>query len=227
MSNSVRRFNQMEAAGLIRLGLPWETQAELRFPYDFKSLSTTTAVAGTGLSEQIVDAHGYGDPVLDVTKQLMTERDYFPSLFVSGLVEPNAGQTDKGIPLGMGFDQFRVGLIATKRQDPLVFTAGFTYQTALQHKGIVPGDQYTPSVGLLFAVSPETSLQFSQQLTWARPIERNHITIPGSNQLSGAFNVGLLSILGPGLVLNLGAAIGETPDAPNLTLQVSFPIKLN
>jgi hypothetical protein len=157
----------------------------------------------------------------------MTEREWFPSLFLSGVWDSNTGQTAKGVALGTGFDELKVGLLATKRQDPLVYTAGFSYQTTLDNHGISPGDVYTPSVGLLFAVSPETSLQFSQQLSFARPLRINHQLIPGSEQFSGVFNVGLLTILGPGLVLNLNAGIGETPDAPNLTLQLAIPIRLN
>lgn len=227
VTQSVQRFTQLEAAGLLRLGLPWDSQAELRFPYDYKSNSTTNAVGGTGITEHITDAHGTGDPSLSLTKQLMIEKEWLPSLFVSGLAQPNFSMNDKGIPLGTGFDEFKLSMVATKRQDPLVFTGGFTYQTALENKGVLPGDQYTPSIGLLFAVSPETSLQFSQQLTFVRPLQRNHLTVPGSDQVQGIFNAGVLSILGRGFVANLTAGIGETADAPALTLAVSFPIRLN
>ncbi len=227
ITENVVRTTQLEASALLRVGLPWDAQAEIRLPYDYKSLSTTARVGGLGLTEQTRDGTGFGDLSLALTKQLMTEKEWLPSLFVSGVWDSNTGQTVKGVALGTGFDEFKVGLLATKRQDPLVYTAGFSYQTSLDNHGISPGDVFTPSVGLLFAVSPETSLQFSQQLSFARPLRINHQQIAGSDQLSGIFNVGLLTILGPGLVLNFNAGIGETPDAPNLTLQVSMPIRLN
>jgi hypothetical protein len=36
-----------------------------------------------------------------------------------------------------------------------------------------------------------------------------------------------LSILGRGRVVNLSVGIGETPDSPNVTVQLAFPIRLN
>jgi hypothetical protein len=223
----LQRFTELQASGLFRLGLPYDSQFELSYPLAYKSLSNTTQILGTGISQHVTDAFGTGDPTFALTKQVMQEGEWLPNLFVSGLVEPNWGMTNKGVPLGMGFDEFKLGFVATKRQDPLVFTAGFSYQTALENKGISPGDQYTPSAGFLFAVSPQTSLQFSQQVTFVNAIQRNNVKIPGSNQVQGIFNVGLLSILAPNLVVNLSAGIGETPDAPDLTVMLSFPIKLN
>lgn len=226
-SGSLRRFTSVQASGLFRLGLPYDSQFEFSYPFAYKSLSNTTEILGTGISQRVTDAAGAGDPTFALTKQVMQEGEWLPNLFVSGLVEPNWGMTNKGIPLGAGFDEFKLGFVATKRQDPLVFTAGLSYQTALANNGVSPGDQYTPSAGFLFAVSPQTSLQFSQQVTFVNATQRNNQKIPGSNQVQGVFNVGLLSILAPNLVVNLSAGIGETPDAPDLTLMLSFPIKLN
>jgi hypothetical protein len=36
-----------------------------------------------------------------------------------------------------------------------------------------------------------------------------------------------LSILAPGVVVQFLTQVGETPDAPALTLQLAFPINLN
>jgi hypothetical protein len=226
VTENAARSTQVEAAALLRLGLPWDSQAQVRIPYDYKNLSNVDRVVGTGISDKSIDATGLGSVSLTFTKQLLTEKEWLPNLFASGAWQ-SAGQTQKGIPLGMGFDDFQVGLVATKRQDPIVFTAGFTYQTSLENKGVLPGDEFTPSVGLVLGVSPETSLQFSQQVSFVNSVRRNNQVIPGSNQVSGIFNVGLLSILGPGLVLNLNAGIGETADAPDLTVQLSIPIRLN
>jgi hypothetical protein len=114
-----------------------------------------------------------------------------------------------------------------KRQDPLVFTAGFSYQNDFVKNGLVPGNQFSPTVGMIFAVSPETSLQFNQQLTFVQNYKLRGAILPGSGQLEGIFQAGVLSILAPGLVANLTVAVGETPDAPNLTIVLSFPITFN
>ncbi len=227
VTGNVIRQNTLQANGLVRVGLPWDFQAEFSVPYGYKSLTNTSRVLTTGLLQQGKNAVGFGDPTFTLTKQLMTESEWLPNLFVSGTYESDLGQFSRGLALGAGFNEFRVGLLATKRQDPLVFTAGFTYQRTLEHLGVTAGDQFIPSVGLLFAVSPETSLQLSQQVAFADPIKRFGQKIPGSDQVQGIFSVGLLSILRPGLVVNLTASIGETPDAPNLTFQFAVPIRLN
>ena len=227
VTGNVIRQTTLQAGGLVRVGLPWDFQAEFSVPYDYKSLTNTSRILTTGLIQQGKNAVGFGDPTFTLTKQLMTESEWLPNLFVSGTYESDLGQFSRGLALGAGFNEFRVGLIATKRQDPLVFTAGFTYQRTLEHLGVTAGDQFIPSVGLIFAVSPETSLQLSQQVAFADPIKRFGQKIPGSDQVQGIFSVGLLSILRPGLVVNLTASIGETPDAPNLTFQFAVPIRLN
>jgi hypothetical protein len=227
VTEDVLRSTSLQAGGLARVGLPWDAQVEVGAPYAYKNLTTASRALGAGLSEQSTDAVGFGDPVLTLTKQLMKESEWWPSLFASGTWNADLGQGEKGIPLGAGFHEFAAGLVATKRQDPLVFTAGFSYLTALEHNLATPGDQFTPSVGMLLAVSPETSLRAAQQLTFANKLKFNGRLIPGSQQISGVFTFGVLSILAPGLVVDLSAAVGETPDAPNLTIRLGLPIRLN
>jgi hypothetical protein len=168
-----------------------------------------------------------GDPTFSLTKQVLNEGEWRPGLFLNATWDSNFGQTHKGIPLGSGFNEFRAGLTAVKRQDPLVFTAGFTYQTTMEHNNVEPGDQYIPAVGVLLALSPETSLRFAQQVGFIRQGSINGVPVPGSEQTSGIFTVGLLSILARGVVLDLSASVGETPDAPDLNLRLAFPVRLN
>jgi hypothetical protein len=202
-------------------------QAEIGLPYDYKHFSTASRVLGSNLSERTISANGYGDPIFTLTKQVFSEGEWRPGVFLNGTWDSDFGQTKNGISLGSGFNEFRVGTTAVKRQDPLVFTAGFTYQTALENNGVTPGDQYIPSVGMLFAVSPETSLRFAQQIGFIQPIKVGGIAVQGSDQTQGIFTVGLLSILARGVVLDFSASIGETPDAPDLSFRLAFPIRLN
>jgi hypothetical protein len=233
-SDNVTRSNQLAASALFRAGLPWDSQVEVGIPYDYKRFSTATSVLGSGLGEQTTQANGFGDPTLTLTKQVLQEGEWRPSLFASATWESYFGQGEHGIPLGNGvlgtnfnFNEFRASMTAVKRQDPLVFTAGFTYQTALENGGITPGDQFTPALGMLFAVSPETSLQFSQQVTFAKPTSVGNRSIPGSEETSGILSLGVLSILARGLSVQFTAGVGETRDAPDLTLLLAFPIRLN
>jgi hypothetical protein len=227
VTEDVLRSTTLQAGALARVGLPWDSQIEVGAPYAYKNLTTASRVLGSGLTEHSTDAVGVGDPTLTFTKQIMKEREWWPSLFASGTWNADLGQTQNRIPLGTGFHEFAAGLAATKRQDPLVFTAGFSYLTALEHNMTTPGDQSTSSVGMLFAVSPETSLRVAQQLTFANKIKFNDRLVPGSQQISGALTFGVLSILAPGLVVDVSAALGETPAAPDLTIRLAVPIRLN
>ena len=226
-TEDVSRSNQVEGAATLRLGLPWTSQLEIGVPYDYKGDSTTVRALGAGISTQTSDAYGLGDPTITLTKQIAHEAEWRPNLFWSVGWDSNFGQTKRGISLGTGFNELRTSVLATKRQDPLVFTSGFQYAKSLEHNNVEPGDQYTPSIGMLFAVSPETSLRVASQLTFANSTKQNGADIPGSNQLVGVFEFGVLSILGPGLVLDLTADAGLTPDAPDFSFKVSFPIRFS
>lgn len=227
ITQDVVRSTQVEAGTLLRVGLPLGFQAEVGVPYEYKRVSTASRAQGAGFADQTTDEVGFGDPTLTLTKQLLLERGGLPGLFLSGTWDTNYGQTVNGVALGSGFNEFRASVTAVKRQDPLVFTAGLTYQTALKNRNIQPGDQYTPALGMLFAVSPETSLRFAQQVSFVRGAQLNGSVVPGSDQVSATFTFGLLSILARGLTLDLSANIGETPDAPDFSVRLAFPIRLN
>jgi len=227
ITNNLIRSTQLQQGNLFRIGLPWDFQAQVGLPFAYKSVSNASRVLTSGLAETSVSASGVGDPTFTLTHQVLQESDVVPGLFVNATYNMNVGQVKNNIPVGTGFNDFNLGMTVVKRQDPVVFTGGFSYQNTLPHYNVRPGDQYTPSAGLLIALSPETSLSFGQQLTFIRPTSLSGKNIPGSEQVEGIFSAGVLSILGRGVVVNFTAGVGETRDAPDLTLQLSFPIRLN
>jgi hypothetical protein len=227
ITNDLIRSTQLQQGNLLRIGLPFDFQAQVGLPFAYKSISNASRVLTSGLAETSTSASGLADPTFTLTHQVLQESDVVPGLFVNGTYNLNVGQAKHGIPVGTGFNDFNLGMTVVKRQDPVVFTGGFSYQTTLPHYAVKPGDQYTPSAGLLIALSPETSLSFGQQLTFVRPTSLSGKAVPGSEQVEGIFSAGLLSILGRNLVVNFTAGVGETRDAPDLTLQLSFPIRLN
>src|SRR5579883_1920731 len=222
------RNDEVDGSLLLRAGLPWYSQIEVTLPpVVYKNNSTATQVVGSALSEQTVTARGFGDPTFTFIKGLTHEGEWMPSLFGSVAWSADLGQTQNGIPLGNGFNELSASLTAAKRQDPLVFIGGLGYTTSFQKNGVQPGDQYTTTAGVLFAVSPETSLQFAPKLTFVNEEKFQGARVPGSNQLVGVFSVGLLSILAPGFVLNLTTDIGFTHDAPAFDLKLQFPIRFD
>ena len=227
ITESVLRNTQVEASGLLRAGLPWNSQLEVALPLDFKRDDIATRVNRSGLADSAVNVAGVGDFAISLTKQVLIEGDVRPGLFVGVGWNSNLGQVKHNIPLGTGFDEFTGSVTIVKRQDPLVFQAGFTYEYSLEHNGLTPGQLFIPTVGLLFAISPETSLGFSQQLEFGQKAYFHGLAVPGSEQTIGIFRIGLLSILGKGRVVNFSVGIGETPDSPNVSVQLAFPIRLN
>lgn len=223
VANNKVRQNQLETALLFRAGLPWDAQAEIGLPYDYKSTSTATMVGTAGLSEQTTKAWGFGDPTLSVLKQLSKEGEWLPSLLAGLTWDSDFGQTKHGIALGTGFNELKASLTATKRQDPLVFTTSLGYQTAFSKHGIQPGDQYLASAGIFFAVSPETSLLFSPQLAFANDTKFNGARVPGSDQLSAVLELGLITVLAPRFLLDFRFDVGLTNDAPKFGLKLLFP----
>lgn len=224
-TQELTRQNQVEASALFRLGLPWTSQLEVSFPFDYKSVTTDNQVGGAALSAQTSDAVGIADPAITWIKQLAHEGEYRPSLFGSVGWDTNYGQRHRGIALGTGFNEVKGSLLAVKRQDPLVFTAGLGYIHSFEYAGLQPGDQYATSLGMFFAVSPETSLRISPQLTFGDETRVNGARVAGSNQVAGVMTFGILSILAPGLNMDLSTDIGVTRDAPKYAIRASFPIR--
>jgi hypothetical protein len=227
ISENVARSTQVQAEALLRMGLPWDMQLEVGVPYDYRDSTLVSRVNGVGLSATGPSVHGFGDPAVTLIKQIFSESDYRPGLFANIGFNPNVGQVKQNLPLGKGFNQFNVGFTTVKRQDPLVFTGGFNYIHSGENNGIRPGDQYITSFGFLMAVSPQTSLQFAQQLTFYGKDSFNSRALPGSNRTAGIFTAGVVSVLGRNRVISFSVGIGETEDSPNIVVQVAMPIRLN
>ncbi|HKT20093.1 MAG TPA: hypothetical protein VJR47_18715 [Stellaceae bacterium] len=219
------RQDQIEAALLARAGLPWSMQIEVGVPYDYKSVSNVTLIGSTGVSQHSVNGFGFGDPAIMLSKQFTHEGEWLPNLIANLGWDTDFGETVKGIPLGTGFSELKASVTASKRQDPLVFTAGLGYTTAFEKHGIQPGDQYTVTGGMFLAVSPETSLLFSPMVTFAGETTFNGVAIPGSDQVAAALELGLVTVLAPRLLLDLRFDIGLTHDAPKFGVKASFPLQ--
>lgn len=227
ITENVLRSVQVQTTALLRMGLPWNAQLEVGVPFNYKDTTLTSRVGGSGLSATGPSVYGVGDPSVSLIKQILVENDLRPGLFANIGWSPDSGQVKQGVPLGRGYGQLGAGFTAVKRQDPLVFQGGFNFLYSGQNNGLRPGAQYITSFGVILAVSPETSLQFGQQLTFYGKDSFNGRGIPGSDRTAGIFTAGILSILGRNRVISMSIGIGETADAPNIVVQLATPIRLN
>ena len=208
-----------------RIGLPYESQLELSFPYRVvhqervvNSLSNINVTEDTGSS--------IGDISIGLAKTLTREDGWKPDLI--GRVSWNTStgsRTDNDVNLGIGFDEITASLTALKRQDPLAFTASLSYTTTLEKDDIEPGDQIGLSLGTSIAASPSTSLSFNLSQSWAQETEINGKEVKGSDSNSSQFLIGFSSSITRQTLLAFSAGIGLTDDAPDYSFNVSMPIR--
>jgi hypothetical protein len=218
------RIDTLEPALGIRVGLPWDLQADLRVPYRFDREKTT--LAGTANRQS---TNELGDIEIGLTKQILREGIRTPSLLASVTGILSAGDRGDDARLGSGSDAIQAAVTAVKSQDPLVFVGSLSYSANLEDKGagrsVDPGDQIGVNVSSILAVSPETSLSFGIELSFFGETEADGQEIAGSDGLSGVLELGLGTVLTPSTLLSITAGMGITEDAPDFRFGVSLPIR--
>lgn len=224
-TREVRR-NEVENSLTLRIGLPFDSQAEVEVPYGYESRSTIETVGSTRRKVSD-DGWGLGDVNLGIAKTLLRESGWRPDLIARVQWDSDTGQTDDGIVLGSGFHELSGFLTAVKRQDPLVFVGSLGYETAFENDGVDPGGEFMASFGTVLAASPETSLRFFLQQSFINEAEVNGQDVPGTDGVEASFVVGVSSVVAPRTLLDVAAGIGVTDDGADYTLTVSLPIRFN
>ena len=223
------RTDTVVAAAGLRVGLPWDSQFEFRMPFEYKRTKTRER-AGFGIQSNLTrssSTEGLGDLRVGVAKTLVREKGWIPDLVGRVAWDTKTGRSDKRLQLGSGFNELSASLSALKRQDPLAFSAAFSYEKSLKNDDITPGDEFGFSAGVALAASPETSLQFSYQQTIAGEAKVNGSKLRGSDQNAAVVSIGASSILGRGALLTATAGIGLTDDSPDYIFRVALPIRFN
>ena len=219
------RRDTLSASLGARIGLPFDAQLELGLPYRYVSDSDAIRLAA-GRIEDNRDGSGLGDLSIGLAKTLLRESGWIPDLVGRVTWDTATGKrADGGVLLGGGFDELRVGLSASKRQDPLVFALSGSYQWAFEKIGIKPGDEAGISLGAFLALSPETSMRFLFDQVFVDDLRVDGKTVPGSDATLGTLEIGASTILGPGTLLDVAASVGVTDDAPDFAVRVALPIR--
>jgi hypothetical protein len=223
-ANEVRR-DEFETSLMLRLGLPFDSQVEVEVPYRYEDAAVVVREGFATRSEEDQKGRGLGDVRLAFAKSLLSEKGWRPDL--TGWIEwdTETGQTDDGVALGSGFHEFTGSLTAAKQQEPLVFVGSLSYTTGLENDGIDPGDEVGLSLGTVLAASPETSLRFFINQSFAGEADVNGESVDGSDQVSTSLIIGTSSVLSALTVLDVQAGIGVTEDAPDYSIRVSLPIR--
>jgi hypothetical protein len=219
-------LNRFEAALIGRLGLPWQSQAELKVPYIYAQEDSSSAAQSDSRSQS-----GLGDVELALTHQFVRESGWLPDLLVEGRWKTSTGKDafDSGgntLPLGTGFNGLGARVTAVKTVEPLVLigTAGYTVNLEGDREGfeIDPGDQWLGSVGAVLAAGPGVSLRGGFSVGFSDEATVDGDRVAGSDRVDGRLNFGVGATLTDKVLLDLGFGVGVTDDAPDFTTRAGL-----
>jgi hypothetical protein len=222
------RGNTFNGNLFLRVGLPFDSQLEVDIPYRYVEQAVVTEVGFGARAEMQAHGSGFGDPRFGLAKGLLRERNGWPNLIGRVTWDTDLGEnSDDGFSLGGGFNELQGSLTMTKRQDPLVFIGGASYETTFEKEGIDPGDQFSFSVGALLAASPETSLSVILNQTFISELQLGDRALRGSDAVIGTLSFGAFSIIGRGKFLGLSAGIGLTDESPEYSVGISLAARFD
>lgn len=226
---TVDKIERSEVTGVLglRLGLPFDSQIEMALPYNYAHQKTVLQIGGARDSRS-GSGSAFGDIEVGIAKTLLREGTWWPDLIGRVTYDSNTGQKfDNDVALDGGFNRIRGALTALKRQDPLAFVGTFSYENAFEDDDLRPGNRFGLSLAAVLAASPETSLRFGLQQSWVDDVEFNGEVINDSDQTQSILQIGLSSVLGPGVLFDISAGAGLTDASPDYVVGISIPIRFN
>lgn len=226
-----QRVNQDELnlSAQLRLGLPGDMQLEVDVPYERVQGERLTEVNLAPQTYSSASFGGLGDIIPGIAKTLLSEGVDRPNLVARLSWYTDTGRSDvaKGLYTGSGYDAVRLSLLATKRQDPLVFLGGPFYERSFKEHGVRQGDQIGGEFGVALAASPQTSLRVVLDQTFIRDTERQKMVVAGTEQNIGVITFGASTTLQAGVFLDFVIQAGVTHDAPTLGAGIDFSMRFH
>lgn len=217
------RRDEFDAGVDFRLGLPYDSQVELRLPF---TVARARSDGTLQRNSQESTAGGLGNIRAGVAKTLVRESGWVPD--VIGRVSytaPTGPEIQDGVFLNSQFHQVDASVSFLKRQDPLAFSARFDYQHSFEDDGVKPGGLFGVNLGAFLAVSPETSLSLGFSASHRNDFEIDGVDISGSEERQALATFGVSSILYRNVLLNLNVGVGLTDDTPDFGFIASVPIR--
>src|SRR6185437_10200884 len=236
------RSDLLGASATLRLGLPWQSQAQIMVPYDY----ARSRVVVNGI-ETRQSTTGIGDIQVGLSKSLWQESNWLPggvgtvtwktatgrvfNPFGTGLIGvgglPLSTNSQRLSP-GTGFQSLTGSLSLNKRQDPLVFfgSLGYTHNFTGRVAGgdLDEADVVGTSFGAVLSASPATSLSASLNLGFTGRSKFNGATLSGTDQTIGLFELGATTVLTRRLLVNTIMGFGITQGTPDIILGLALPI---
>ena len=217
-------IDRLEAAITARLGLPWNSQAEVRVPYLRVSENTTDGARSDDRS-----ASGLGDVELAFSHQFLKEGGWLPDLVGEVRWKTTTGEDSfdgHGPALGSGFDGIGGRVTLLKTYDPVVFLGSIGYTANLEDKkngfDIDPGDTWSFSAATILAAGPNVSLRTGFSLAFTDKAEVDGTKVAGSDRTEAVLSLGAAVTLTPKALLDASIGVGVTDDAPDVATRVAL-----
>lgn len=208
----------------LRAGLPFDAQAEIGIAGVSAERTVTSSVNGQAQTTRVRET-SLGDLRVGLAKSLLRERGALPDVIGRVTWDTNTGSSNGALGAGSGFNEVEAGLVAIKRQDPLVFVGGVQVRRALERDGLRPGNAYSGQANVSLAVSPETSLRMGVRFTRIEQARLNGATLVGTQATPISLSLGAGTVVGKQRFVDVGVEIGLTEDAPQIALGVSMPLR--
>ncbi len=227
--NIQRNLSMASVTG--RVGLPWNTQLDVRIPYVHQAERRFTA----DNIESTNSASGFGDITFGISRQLARSGAWRPDLLASLRWKSTTGRDpfdamERGVPaIGTGYDSLNLGLTAVHVLDPIVYFGSVSYSRNFAYREdigrINPGNAFGASLGMAVALNPQSSLSFSYDQQFMRRTRVDGNRLPGSYLTTGMFTVGGSFAISDSLTSDVSLSIGLTSDSPDVRVTTSIPFR--
>jgi hypothetical protein len=240
VTNVVFHQDTLETGLIARYGLPFDAQFNLHVPY----IVSWTRTSAIGTTTSRTDT-GIGDVDFGLSKQILYERGLIPDVLAqitykvntgsavfsptTALVGPTVTSSLGRIGgTGTGFNDIIGGLTAVRRQDPLVFLAGVSYDhtfdRTIDGTHFSPGDAIEGRLGSILAASPDTSLRTIFDVARVDKTKVSGLAIAGSDRVLAFLELGGSAVVSRSVLIDAAVQIGLTRDTPDFRFIFSVPI---
>jgi hypothetical protein len=222
------RRNEFEFDAGLLVGLPFDSQLELNLPYNLVNQSVADQVLGTEVDDSSDTGHGLGDFSVGLAKTVLRERNWLPDVILRVNWDTGTGEReDNDVALDGGFQELTGSASLVKRQDPLVFVGGASYEATFEKDDIDPGDTLGFAIGTFLAASPNTSLRVVLNQSFIDEFKFDGQSIDGSDRVQSILTFGASAILGRNVLLDGAVGVGLTDDSPDYSVSISLPIRFS
>lgn len=222
-----------------RYGLHRRVELELSVPWGVRTERFEEDLGGPNEDVLRQSSSGIGDVQFGAFTQLLYQREWWPDTVLNLLVQTPTGEdpfeVDEGdLPLGSGTWGMSAGLTFVRTLDPAVLFGNIRYQWNLENDfqndtfdGEVDfGDVWEYSGGVAFSLNERFAYSVSVQQSIIGRTEVEGIKIQGSDLNVARVFLGGSYRMSPIITANLAVGIGLTEDAPDYSIELSFPLRL-